>query len=135
LANEINQKTHNKVNFYQPLPHNQLIKFISTYDLGVYTLYPSNINNNYALPNKIFEYIQARLGIVITPNPDMAYLVKEYNIGLVSEDFSPISLAKTLDKLNTELINKFKINSDIAAKILNYNNEEKILLSIIQSNI
>jgi hypothetical protein len=135
LANEINQKTHNKVNFYQPLSHNKLIKSISTYDLGIFTLYPSNINYNYALPNKIFEYIQSRLGIVITPNPEMASLVKEYNVGLVSEDFSPISFAKTLDKLNTELINKFKINSDTAAKILNYNNEEKILLSIIQNNI
>ena len=135
LANEINLKTHNKINFHQPLFHKQLIHSISTYDLGIYTLYPSNINNNYALPNKIFEYIQARLGIIITPNPEMNYLVKEYNIGLVSEDFSPISFAKTLDKLNTELINKFKINSDIAAKILNYNNEEKILLSIIQNNI
>ena len=45
----------------------------------------------------------------------MAAIVKQYDVGVVSEDFSPESLAAALKKLSFEDIVRFKQNSDLAA--------------------
>jgi len=54
-------------------------------------------------------------------------------VGLISQDYTPESLAKTLELFNKENIKKFKENSNKAAKIFNSENESKKLLNIINS--
>ncbi|MGC8815208.1 MAG: glycosyltransferase [bacterium] len=128
LANKIENVN---IKFLNPIPNNELVSKLSDYDIGLSYMYPSNINNLYCLPNKLFEYIQARLSILSSPNPEMAKIVKENDIGLVMEDYSPQSLAKSLKLFNKENIIKFKQNADKTAKSLNYENEAKKLINII----
>lgn len=130
LANTIK---NSNINFFDPIPPENLITKINEYDIGFYSIFPSNSNHLYCLPNKLFEYIQARLAVLVSPNPEMAKIVKEYDVGLISQDYTPESLAKTLELFNKENIKKFKENSNKAAKIFNYENESKKLLNIINS--
>jgi hypothetical protein len=133
---ELSNKIENiDIKFLNPIPNNELISNLSAYDIGLSYIYPSNVNYLYCLPNKLFEYIQARLSILSSPNPEMAKIVKEYDIGLVTENYSPESLAKSLKLFNKENITKFKENTDKAAKILNYNNEAKKLINIVDQLI
>ena len=69
---------------------------INKYDMGVFLLPPINFNYENTLPNKLFDFIQARLGIAIGPTPEMAEIVNHYKIGLVSEHFTAASLASRL---------------------------------------
>ena len=45
---------------------------LNAHDVGIHILPPVNFNNRWALPNKFFDYVQARLGVIIGPSPEMA---------------------------------------------------------------
>ena len=85
-----------------------------------------------ALPNKLFEYIQARLAIAIGPSPEMAKVVREYDCGLVSSDFKPETLADCLNAIDREKIMHYKNNSDIAARKTSYEIISGELLKLVQ---
>ena len=68
------------------VPFEEIIPFTSQYDIGFYILQPTNFNGYNALPNKFFEFIQARLAIAIGPSPEMAKLVQQYHLGIISEE-------------------------------------------------
>ena len=110
---------HPRINFIPPVPMSEICKFINGYDLGVYMLPPAGFNNTHALPNKLFEFMQARLGIVIGPSPEMAAIVKEYDMGVVAADFAPETLAMELNNLTKEQIMRMKNNAHKAADEVN----------------
>lgn len=111
--------TRKNVRFIAPVATDDIITFTSNYDIGIYLLEPTNFNNHFALPNKLFEFIQARLTIAIGPSPEMAKIVKENNLGIVTEDFEPKTMALALNKLTQNDINHYKENAANAARRLN----------------
>ena len=125
-------KTRKNVRIIPPVPFEEIIPFTSRYDIGFYILKPANFNHLYALPNKFFEFIQARLMVAISPNPEMARLVRQYNLGIIAKDFSPQEMAKSLNSLSKEQILQYKENANKTAKILNAEKEGEKLLNIIE---
>lgn len=103
------------VSMIDPVPYDQLVPTMAGYDVCVTFLPPSNFNQANALPNKFFEAVQARLGIVTGPSPDMASILGNYGLGAVTKDFSVDALAAALNSLNREDIMKWKVASDEAA--------------------
>jgi hypothetical protein len=124
-----------KINFFDPIPPNEVVPKLSQYDIGLSYVYPSNLSYLYSLPNKLFQYIQARLAILSSPNPEMAKIVSKYNLGFISQDYTPLSLANTLLLFNKENINKFKENSNKAARIFNYDNEASKFINLINKSL
>ncbi len=115
---------HNpRIKFVEPVPMPEITAAISGYDMGVFLLPPVSFNYANALPNKFFEFLQARLGIAVGPTPEMAALVERHGLGVVSQDFSPKSLAMKLNALSQEDIARFKANSGKAASLLNAETE------------
>jgi hypothetical protein len=115
---ELKQRTKDnaRIRFRDPVPMEAISRTINDYDIGLYLLPPVNFNHQLALPNKIFEFMQARLAIAIGPSPEMSRLVKKFEIGIVAEDFEPKTLAKRLNTLSVDDINKMKQNAALAAK-------------------
>ena len=112
-------KIRKNVNIIPSVNYEDIIPFTNNYDMGVYILPPTNFNTKYMLPNKFFEFIQARLAIAIGPSLEMEQLVRKHNLGIVSESFKPEDLALLLNNLtNSEIIN-YKSNVDKTASILN----------------
>jgi hypothetical protein len=103
------------VYFLNPVPMNQIVKTINQFDIGLYILEPNSTNNLLALPNKFFEFVQARLAIAVSPSPEMAKIVQKYNIGIVANDFSPKEMAWQLNNLSAERIQNYKIQSHQSA--------------------
>jgi len=124
-----------KINFFDPIPPNEVVPKLSQYDIGLSYVYPSNLSYLYSLPNKLFQYIQARLAILSSPNPEMAKIVSKYNLGFISQDYTPLSLANTLLLFNKENINKFKENSNKTARIFNYDNEASKFINLINKSL
>jgi hypothetical protein len=131
---DLRKKTSNntRVRLHPPIKSTEVVKTINQYDMGVFLLPPINFNYENTLPNKLFDYIQARLGIAIGPTPEMAEIVNHYNIGVVSADFTPGNLAKKLNILQKEDIEIFKKNSTIAASELNAEKNKLILLALVE---
>ncbi|HEV8511838.1 MAG TPA: hypothetical protein VGQ59_01090, partial [Cyclobacteriaceae bacterium] len=78
-----------------------------------------------------FDFIQARLAFGIGPIPEMANIVRKYDLGIVSGDFTPFALAKMLNSLTKDKIDYFKQNAELAAKEINAQNNKVIFNNIV----
>ncbi len=122
-----------RVLFHDAVKMDKIPIEINRYDIGIYLLKPINFNNEMALPNKFFEFIQGRLGIACGPSIEMSNYIKRYELGIVSKNFMPESMAEELNKLDKKTIIEFKKNSNKAAVELSFDNYSKILLGIVES--
>ena len=66
---------------------------INQYDIGVYLLRDGNLNNKYAMPNKLYEFVQARL----------ADAVRLYTAELATEEAKPAPGWVQISHLNNQL--------------------------------
>jgi hypothetical protein len=85
-----------------------------------------------ALPNKLFEFIQARLALVVGPSPEMARVVREHECGLVTRDFTSQSLAEALASLTPASIAAYKRQSNRAAGQLNAEQNRAAVLGLVE---
>jgi hypothetical protein len=72
----------------------------------------------------------AGLAIIVSPQPMMAEIVRQNDIGLVSRDQSPESMAALLDSLSAKKIDEFKRHSLELAKTMNAEIEMDKLMKI-----
>mgnify|MGYP000689171715 CR=1 FL=1 len=120
-----------RVRFRDPVNFNNIIQMLNNYDVGFFYVEPTTFNLLNCLPNKFFEFIQARLAIAIGPSPDMSAIVRQYDCGIVSENFSVGSMAAALNALTVDEIDLFKTKSDRAARDLNFDVESEVLLKAL----
>jgi len=103
---------------HPPVPYDELADTIARYDVGVFVLPPVNVNYRWALPNKLFDFVQARLGVIVGPTPDMAAIVREHGLGAVVDDFTAAALTRELDGLTTAKVDAWKAASHRSARAL-----------------
>jgi hypothetical protein len=123
------------VKIIPPVKMHEIIPFTNQYDIGLYILPQTNFNSSYALPNKFFEFIQARLCLALGPSIEMKKIVDKYDCGIISKSFEPIDLAQCLNQMNTSSIMKYKLQSDIAARSLHEGVNKKRILNMINDLI
>lgn len=121
-----------RIRFVEPVALEEICQRINEYDVGLFLLPPVNFNYRHALPNKFFEFVQARLVIAIGPSPEMAALVDQYSLGLVADSFQPEALAAMLRQLTDESLMTYKLAVDRAAAELNFGVVGKALRHEIQ---
>jgi hypothetical protein len=109
----------------------ELPRFLNRYDAGIYLLPPNNFNNRYSLPNKFFEFVQARLAIVVGPSPEMAAQVRRHSMGVVAEDFRPESFARAITRLDRAGIARYKAQAHLAARELCFERSAETLSAVI----
>lgn len=122
---------HPRVRILPPVPMLELPRRLNEYDIGVYLLPHTTFNYQHVLPNKFFEFIQARLAVAIGPSPEMARLVRQYECGIVSDDFDPQSLARQLNALDAGRIDFHKQRSHLAARELCFEKNSEVLASMV----
>lgn len=108
-----------RVRIIPPVPMKSIVEFTNQYDVGLFICPPTTFNLKFALPNKFFEFIQARLMVAIGPSVEMQRIVDEYDCGVAAESFEPRALADVLGKLDVSEIARYKGNSHRAAQDLN----------------
>ena len=104
-----------RVRIHPPVTPAELPATLNAHDVGVYVLPPVSFNHLWALPNKIFDFVQGRLALVVGPSPEMAAVVRRHGLGLISDDFSAEALARALDSLDPDQVRGFKAAADVAA--------------------
>ncbi|MFT4176296.1 MAG: hypothetical protein QM627_06535 [Luteolibacter sp.] len=120
-------KKHPQISFRNPVSTVEISKEINQYDIGLFPLSPLSTNYRYALPNKFFEFIQARLAIAIWPSVEMKNILTKYEIGVVTDNFNIKELADKLNHLTHDEIFKMKERSDkIASTFQSRASEQQI---------
>lgn len=121
-----------RIRFLDPVPYGELVGTLNGYDIGLSIFPPTTFNLAWCLPNKFFDFVQARLGVIVGPSPEMANLVNEYGIGLVLPNFDPSSFASALEGLTAERVAGWKAVSAKYAADLSSESQAKIWESIIR---
>ena len=112
-----------------------IVPFLNRYDVGLCIYKPTSFNLLHSLPNKFFEFIQARLAVFSGPSPEMARLIRHHDLGVVAEDFSLAALQRALNGLNRKGIDHFKSQSHQAARELSSAANRKKLLALARELI
>lgn len=122
---------HQRIRVLPPVPSQELLSVANRYDVGVFLLPGHNPNQVHVLPNKLFDYIQARLAVAIGPSAEMAAIVKEWDCGVVSESFEPASLAAALAALDSATVQRMKRNADRAAQVLTAERNRDVVRELV----
>lgn len=123
LRAQVDQQRDGRVRLHPPVPYDELIPTLNSFDVGLIVLPPVNFNKEWSLPNKLFDYVQARLGSVVGPSPEMAVRVQEWGVGAVAPDFTSEGLARVLDGLAPEGVRRYKAAAHARARELSSESE------------
>ncbi len=82
-----------------PCPPHMVSFVASGADIGVIARPQGTLNNLYSLPNKVFEYIMARLPIASARLPDIRALVEGHGIGMIFNEEDPKDIASVVTAL------------------------------------
>lgn len=107
-----------RIKFREPVPMTDIMKSLNEYDIGLCLIWPRAFNYEMSLPNKLFEFVQARLAVAAWPSPEMAKVVRKHDIGVVSDDYSAESVARCVNQLSPEAIRLYKDKANEAAAVL-----------------
>lgn len=106
------------VQILPPVPRDQLIPTLNQYDIGLYILIPTSINQECALPNKLFEYTQARLAIAAGPAPQLVDFIQQHELGIGFTTKNLDQIAQSLLKMPVGNIDQWKANAHAQAQSL-----------------
>lgn len=119
-----------KVYFIGKVPFEELGSITRQADGGVSFEEDLGLNYRFALPNKLFDYIQAKIPVLVSPLPEMAQIVEKYKIGIVGHNRNVEHVKEDIIELlfNTKKRTEWKKNLITAARDLTWEKEERILL-------
>lgn len=125
-------KLEDKVKFLGRLPIDRLHKITRKVDLGISLEEDLGLNYRFALPNKLFDYIQAGVPVLVSNLPEMRRVVEHYQIGIIAETHQRKELAELMKValFDEEKRLVWKQNLMKATKELCWENEEEILRQI-----
>jgi hypothetical protein len=121
-----------RIRFHDAVAPDELPRTLNQYDLGIFSLPPRTTNHRLMLPNKFFDFVQARLGLVFSPSPETSALIGRYDLGVVTRDYSPESLAEAIRSLSASDVERFKNNADAAASALSSQEDEEVVRDIVR---
>ncbi|WP_152192638.1 glycosyltransferase family protein [Georgenia satyanarayanai] len=114
------------VTFHAPVAPEALPATLNRYDVGVFWIPPFNANAARTLPNKLFDFVQARLAVAVGPSPEMARVVSDHGLGVVAGDFSAGAAAASLARLSREQVTGFKAAAHAASRELSFATEAAV---------
>jgi len=102
LTNRLNLSS--RVRFFGRVPFDELVNLTCQADLGLSLEEDRGKNYRYALPNKLFDYIQARIPVLVSDLPEMRNIIDSYQVGQVCKNRKPEHLAEQIRlMLNTDV--------------------------------
>ncbi len=115
----------NKVLFFPKMPYAEMMAYTISADLALSLDKDTNINYRYSLPNKLFDYIEASVPVLVSDLVELRRVVEEYGIGRVSQSHDPALLAVEIeamldDEASMEL---YRSNLKTLAGKLNWDHE------------
>ena len=129
------QKLENKIELKGMLPPAEIWKISQQATVGIALAEREGLNQYLALPNKFFDYVHAGLPQVTMNYPEYSKINIQFEVAVLIDDLAPKKIAESINNLLTDevLYNKLKSNCLKARQVLNWQHEEKKLLSFYQS--
>lgn len=121
-----------KVKFLGNLAPDELRKITQKADAGLSIEQNNGLSYYYTLPNKISDYLQARVPVVVSPFPEMRKIVEKFAVGEMISSHEPKHLAEKVQLVLDKGRSYYLPQLEIAAKELCWENEAPKLLALYQ---
>jgi glycosyltransferase involved in cell wall biosynthesis len=124
-----------RVFILEPVRPEQVVTYAATAHVGVIPIQKNCLNHHYALPNKFFEYIMARLPIASSDLPNVRRLVEQYQIGVIFDERDPSSIASAIRRLLVDqtFYQQVKNNLNQIAEKFSWERQAEKLLRVYQT--
>lgn len=131
----LSYKVNNKVFFVDVVPPEELLSYVCSADIGIAPIMNVNLSKYYCLPNKLFEYLMAGLPVAVSDFPEMAKVVKEYEVGEVFNPDDSKDIARAINEIlkNKTKYNLMKDNIKKVVKVYNWENESTKLTEVYEA--
>ena len=125
----VGEQLPGRMHFLDWMPPEQLRAVTASADVGGLFYRHIGRHNDYAAPNKLFDYIQARVPVLASPLPEISRVVTEYEIGDLIETHDPEHIASKIREMlgDAERLAKWKENLNLAAQKLCWESEREVL--------
>ena len=130
LVSDLNLK--NKIHFFGNIPPNVLKTITPLAEVGISLEEDLGISYKYALPNKVFDYFQARVPVLSTYLPDIKNTIEYYNVGRVINTHNEKHIAEELNTMLQQGKKYYHQNLTKAAIECCWENEEPKLKAIFK---
>jgi len=126
------KKLTEKVKLLERMPYGELLEYTKIADIGVSLDKGTNDNYEYSLPNKVFDYMQAGIAILVSNRRVVSKLISDNDLGIVVDSHNPRVLAEKIKYMlsDEKQLLKWKQNSNLASITYCWENEEKELKRI-----
>lgn len=115
----------------QPVAMKDIIPTSLEYDIGLIPFKPTTFNLAHCMPNKLFEYLQARLTILSTPLQDISHFLRTHQCGIITDGFESSDIFLALKNYTKDDIDKLKHNAHLAAQKWHLDMNLKILKNVL----
>lgn len=121
-----------RIYFHPAVPPTELAQWTRCATIGISPIEAMCQSYYYCLPNKLFEFIQAGLPVVVSDLPEMANLVRRHGVGECFPEGDSHALAQTLDRIlaSPSLLEKYRQAAQDASQILTWQVEKQSLLGL-----
>ena len=126
-------KNKSNIRIIPPVAPDQIIESLRGYHVGLYSLTPGSINHKLALPNKIFEYVQAKVCIVCSPNQEIKRLVEDHKVGFITKGWGEEDMIEILQSLTPEKVNEVKKSAHEQAYALSSERTNELILQAVDN--
>lgn len=121
-----------RVTIEPPVPADAVIEAASNADIGIFALPDSSLQNRFALPNKLFEYVMAGLCVCVSDLPEMAAVVRHHDLGVLLSGSDPRAIAAGINSLERDAIDRYKAKALKAASTLCWERESERWLAVVR---
>jgi len=123
-----------RVFFTEPVAPDQVVYYCMSASVGVVIYLRTSLNNYYATPNKLYEYIHAGLPVVSSDFAALREVVEGYGMGCTFDPEKPESIAAAINWVldDEQRYDRMSENAGEASKIFNWENESTKLLEIYE---
>ena len=121
-----------QVSCVRPEDYDDYLELASGGDIGVYLMTEPSTNRAEAMPNRLFDFVMARLPLVVGPGTAMTRVVEEYKIGAVADSVKPDAVGEAIGRIMpaTGQAAQLAENLEHAARDLCWETESRRLLDV-----
>ena len=117
------------------LPFNQLRILTASADVGLSLDQAGHGNYEMSLPNKLFDFMHARLPMVVTARKEVAAIVEECSLGEVIEKASPSAIKSAVGRVLSKPKSDWKEALSLASERFHWGVDEPQIKRILEQSL
>ncbi len=114
----------------------EMIHLTSGADVGICVLDKARGNNRHALPNRLFDFIAARIPVVGSDTGDIGRVIENYDMGEVIDSRDPQQISAAIEKvLKKKKAGDYEVSLKTASMELSWDKEKDHYVKLVENTL